>query len=60
MALGATARTDRAALTEPARDLTVARAAAGDAEAFRVLYQGHVGRVHAVCLRLKGTVTITR
>ena len=52
MALGATARTDRATLTDPARDLTVARAAAGDADAFRVLYQGHVGRVHAVCLRL--------
>ena len=52
MALGATATTDRATLTEPARDLTVARAAAGDADAFRVLYQGHVGRVHAVCLRL--------
>jgi RNA polymerase sigma-70 factor, ECF subfamily len=52
LALGATARPDRATLMEPARDLTVARAAAGDAEAFRVLYQGHVGRVHAVCLRL--------
>jgi RNA polymerase sigma-70 factor (ECF subfamily) len=52
MALGAATRTDRTALTEPTRDLTVARAAAGDAEAFRVLYQGHVGRVHAVCLRL--------
>ena len=52
LALGATARPDRATLMEPPRDLTVARAAAGDAEAFRVLYQGHVGRVHAVCLRL--------
>jgi RNA polymerase sigma-70 factor (ECF subfamily) len=33
-------------------DLTVARAAAGDAGAFRQLYEAHMGRVHAVCLRL--------
>jgi RNA polymerase sigma-70 factor (ECF subfamily) len=52
MALHAAPGEARSALTEIPRDLTVARAAAGDAEAFRVLYQGHVGRVHAVCLRL--------
>jgi len=52
MALHANPAEARSALTEIPRDLTVARAAAGDAEAFRVLYQGHVGRVHAVCLRL--------
>ncbi|HEX9165216.1 MAG TPA: RNA polymerase sigma factor [Gemmatimonadales bacterium] len=52
MALHANPGVARSALTETPRDLTVARAAAGDAEAFRALYQGHVGRVHAVCLRL--------
>lgn len=41
-------------MAEPVADLTTARAAAGDAEAFRVLYRAHVGRVHAVCLRLAG------
>ena len=30
----------------------VRRAQAGDADAFQALYREHVGRVHAVCLRL--------
>lgn len=33
---------------------TVRRAQAGDQAAFRELYQAHVGRVFAVCLRLAG------
>jgi RNA polymerase sigma-70 factor (ECF subfamily) len=33
---------------------TVLRAQQGDATAFRVLYESHVGRVHALCLRLAG------
>ena len=33
---------------------TVLRAQRGDAAAFRMLYESHVGRVHAVCLRLAG------
>ncbi|NOT07788.1 MAG: RNA polymerase sigma factor [Gemmatimonadales bacterium] len=32
----------------------VARARAGDEEAFGALYRAHVGRVHALCLRLAG------
>lgn len=32
----------------------VARAQAGDAEAFEGLYRAHVGRIHALCLRLTG------
>lgn len=52
MALRVTPGAARPAPTEPARDLTVAHAAAGDADAFWVLYDQHVGRVHAVCLRL--------
>ena len=32
----------------------MAAAKAGDAGAFRRLYEGHVGRVYAVCLRLVG------
>jgi RNA polymerase sigma-70 factor, ECF subfamily len=32
----------------------VARAQAGDEEAFASLYQTHVGRVHALCLRMAG------
>jgi RNA polymerase sigma-70 factor, ECF subfamily len=32
----------------------VARARAGDAGAFRALYEAHVGRVYALCLRLTG------
>ncbi len=35
---------------------TVLRAQQGDREAFRALYQGHVGRVHALCLRMTGNV----
>ncbi len=31
---------------------TILRAQQGDQEAFRALYQAHVGRVHALCLRM--------
>lgn len=31
---------------------TILRAQQGDQDAFRALYQAHVGRVHAVCLRM--------
>jgi RNA polymerase sigma-70 factor (ECF subfamily) len=34
---------------------TVTRAQQGDPSAFRELYESHVGRVHALCLRLAGT-----
>lgn len=34
---------------------TVTRAQQGDPSAFRELYDAHVGRVHALCLRLAGT-----
>lgn len=34
---------------------TVRRAQQGDPSAFRELYDTHVGRVHALCLRLAGT-----
>ena len=33
---------------------TIQRAQAGDATAFRALYDTHVGRVYALCLRLAG------
>ena len=33
---------------------TIQRAQAGDATAFRALYDAHVGRVYALCLRLAG------
>jgi len=32
----------------------IQRAKAGDADAFRILYEGHVGRIYALCLRLAG------
>lgn len=32
----------------------IQRAQAGDPDAFRVLYEAHVGRIHALCLRLSG------
>ncbi len=35
----------------------IERARRGDAEAFRQLYVSHVGRVHAVCLRILGDGT---
>jgi RNA polymerase sigma-70 factor (ECF subfamily) len=35
----------------------VLRAQAGDAAAFRTLYEAHVGRVYALCLRLTGDPT---
>ena len=42
--------------TAPARevDAVVARARAGDPDAFGQLYHAHVGRVYALCLRLEG------
>lgn len=36
---------------------TVRRAQQGDQSAFRTLYQTHVGRVYAVCLRLTGNAS---
>lgn len=33
----------------------VSRAQAGDAAAFEALYRAHVGRIHALCLRLSGS-----
>ncbi len=36
---------------------TVRRAQQGDSAAFRTLYETHVGRVYAVCLRLAGNST---
>ena len=41
---GSTASDDEGARTR--------RAAAGDVEAYEVLYRDHVGRVHALCLRM--------
>ncbi len=38
----------------PALPAALARARAGDPQAFRAVYDAHVGRVHAVCLRLAG------
>ncbi|HEX5005073.1 MAG TPA: RNA polymerase sigma factor [Gemmatimonadales bacterium] len=32
----------------------IQRARDGDPDAFRVLYEGHVGRIYALCLRLSG------
>jgi RNA polymerase sigma-70 factor (ECF subfamily) len=32
----------------------IQRAQAGDPDAFRLLYEGHVGRIYALCLRLAG------
>ena len=32
----------------------IQRARAGDPDAFRILYEGHVGRIYALCLRLAG------
>lgn len=32
----------------------IQRAKAGDSDAFRILYEGHVGRIYALCLRLAG------
>ena len=37
-------------------NLTLARAQQGDADAFRLLYMEHVGRIHALCLRMAGNV----
>lgn len=42
----------RAAPRAPVTD--VAAAQAGDEHAFRRLYDGHVGRIYALCLRLEG------
>jgi RNA polymerase sigma-70 factor, ECF subfamily len=41
------------ALDERTSEL-VARSQTGDAEAFEALYRAHVGRVHALCLRMMG------
>ncbi len=37
-------------------DDTVRQAQQGDARAFRALYEAHVGRVYALCLRIAGDV----
>ena len=39
---------------QPAESELVARARAGDNEAFEALYRQHAGRVHALCLRMTG------
>jgi RNA polymerase sigma-70 factor (ECF subfamily) len=54
MALGGNPGSISVSPTVPTADLTAARAAAGDSDAFRTLYEAHVGRVHALCLRLTG------
>ena len=41
---------------EPAEATLVALARDGDSEAFERLYRRHVGRVHALCLRMTGNV----
>ena len=38
-------------------DLSVRAAQRGDPEAFRVLYEAHVGQVYALCLRMTANVT---
>ncbi|NTV04686.1 sigma-70 family RNA polymerase sigma factor, partial [bacterium] len=40
--------------TDPEAASLVARARLGDREAFEQIYRRHVGRMHAVCLRLTG------
>ena len=35
-------------------DRMVRRAQAGDADAFEGVYRAHVGRIHALCLRMSG------
>lgn len=46
---------EQARIVDPsALSLAVRRAQAGDAEAFAALYRAHVGRIHALCLRLEG------
>ncbi len=42
------------------RDDPVARARAGDRAAFEQLYREHVGRVHAVCLRLSADADLAQ
>ena len=37
-------------------NLTLARAQRGDTDAFHLLYDEHVGRVYALCLRMAGNV----
>lgn len=36
----------------------IQRARQGDPDAFRELYEGHVGRIYALCLRLAGNATL--
>ena len=40
--------------TAPLEGELLARARAGEVSAFEVLYRGHVGRIHGLCLRLTG------
>jgi len=44
----------RRAAQDPSMSELVERAQRGDDEAFGALYRAHVGRVHALCLRLAG------
>ena len=44
-------------MTSPSESELVRAAQRGDVEAFEALYRRHVGRIHALCLRLAGTRT---
>jgi RNA polymerase sigma-70 factor (ECF subfamily) len=54
LALAAGVRPHRLTACLPAVSELVRRAQGGDEEAFSALYRAHVGRIHALCLRLAG------